>query len=155
MAFGAEQADRLDRLEEQLRLAPKVVPRLFGKVIADECTRIPVLRRSGKAARIDRLIETGAWIDAAFALIELELPAWKVRGLAYENGEWLCSLSRQPNLPAGLDDTVDASHELLPLAILRAVVEARRGIGMTQKAEPAVPQVRPMAEQIMCCDNFA
>jgi hypothetical protein len=115
MAFGAEQTDRLDRLDRQLRLAAKLVTGLFGKVIADVCTRIPVLRPSGKAARIDRLIETGAWIDAAFALIELELPAWKVRRLANENGEWLCSLARQSNLPAGLDDTVDASHELLPV----------------------------------------
>ena len=28
---------------------------------------------------------------AALALVELELPAWKLRRLIYEDGEWLCS----------------------------------------------------------------
>src|SRR5580658_9786861 len=51
MAFGAQQTDRLDRLEEQLRLAPKLVPSLFGKVIADVWTRIPVLRRSRRLTK--------------------------------------------------------------------------------------------------------
>src|SRR6476659_10952614 len=78
------------------------------------------------AARIDQLIEARAWDDAALALIELELPAWKLRRLVYEDGEWLCSLSSHPNLSVALDDTVDARHEVLPLAILSAFIEARR-----------------------------
>ena len=56
------------------------------------------------AARIDQLIEARAWNDAALALVELELPAWKLRRLVYEDGEWHCSLSRQPNLPVALED---------------------------------------------------
>jgi len=40
------------------------------------------------AARIDQLIEARAWNDAALALVELELPAWKLRRLVYEDGEW-------------------------------------------------------------------
>ena len=59
-----------------------------------------------------------AWNDAALALVELELPAWKLRRLVHENGKWHCSLSRHPNLPVALDDTATASHEVLPLAIL-------------------------------------
>ena len=102
----------------------------------DACTRLPAV----KATRIDQLIEAGAWGEAALALIELELPAWKLRRLVYEDGQWLCSLSRQPNLPVALDDTADASHEVLPLAILRAFVEARRRTSAMR--EPVCRQCR-------------
>jgi hypothetical protein len=101
------------------------------------------------------LIEAGAWRNAALALIELELPAWKLRSLVYENGEWFCSLSRQPNLPEALDDTADASHEVLPLAILSAFVEARRRTSaMRETSLQTVPQVRRTSGYAICCDNF-
>src|SRR5665213_3330126 len=126
MLSDPKHEDCLDRLTEQLRLAPALTPDLIGIVIADACIRLPVLTRAGKTARIDQLIEAGAWCDTALALIELELPAWKLRRLIYEDGEWFCSLSKQPNLPVAFDDTADARHEVLPLAILSAFVEARR-----------------------------
>ena len=81
MLSDPKHEDRLDRLMEQLRLAPALTPNLIGAVIADACTRLPVLHRAGMAARIDQLIEAGAWSDAALALIELELPAWKLSRL--------------------------------------------------------------------------
>jgi len=146
----------LDALEEQLRRAHALTPDLISNVIADACTRLPVLKRAGKAARIDQLIEAGAWSDAALALIELELPAWKLRRLVYEDGEWLCSLSRQPNLPVALDDTADASHEALPLAILSAFVEVRRRISaMRGTSLQTVPRVRLTSGYAICCDNFS
>jgi hypothetical protein len=120
--FDTKHEEPLEALQEQLRRAHALTPDLISHVIVNACTRLPAL----KATRIDQLIEAGAWRNAALALIELELPAWKLRSLVYENGEWLCSLSRQPNLPEALDDTADASHEVLPLAILSAFVEARR-----------------------------
>src|ERR1019366_8023684 len=110
MLSDPKHEDRLDRLTEQLRLAPALTRDLISNVIADACIRFPVLHRAGKAARIDRLIEAGAWSDAVLALIELELPAWKLRRLVYEDGEWFCSLSKQPNLPVAFDDTADARH---------------------------------------------
>jgi hypothetical protein len=55
----------LDALEEQLRRAHALTPDLISNVIAGACTRLPVMKRAGKAARIDQLIETGAWDDAA------------------------------------------------------------------------------------------
>ena len=156
MLSDPKHADRLDRLIEQLRLAPALTPNLIGAVIADACTRLPVRHRAGKAARIDQLIEAGAWSDAALALIELELPAWKLRRLVYEDGEWFCSLSKQPDLPVALDDTADACHEVLPLAILSAFVEARRSTNATREtSSPTVPQVRPTSGYPVCCDNFA
>ena len=156
MLFDPKHEDRLDRLMEQLRLAPALTPDLIGAVIADACIRLPVLHRAGKAARIDQLIEAGAWSDAALALIELELPAWKLRRLIYEDGEWFCSLSKQPNLPVAFDDTADARHEVLPLAILSAFLEARRPATiMREISSSAVPKIRPTSGIVICCDNFA
>jgi len=92
---------------------------------------------------------------AALALIELELPAWKLRRLVYEDGEWLCSLSSHPNLSVALDDTVDARHEVLPLAILSAFVEARRrASAMRETSLQTVPPVRQSSGYAICCGNF-
>jgi hypothetical protein len=155
MAFAADHEILLDRLDEELSAASGSESNLFSKIIASACNRIPILDKTGKTAGLARLIETGAWIDAALALIEFELPAWKLRRLVYENGEWLCSLSRQPSLPMTLDDCVDAVHETLALAILRAFVEARRRSSIADQAASVVPQRRPANESMICCDNFA
>lgn len=155
MMLGAEQVIALDRLDDALRLAPALGPELFRKVIDCGGTRLRVLGQSGKTVRFDRLIEAGAWIEAAVALIELEMPAWKLRRLVYENGEWLCSLSRQPYLPIEIDDPVEASHAVLALAVLRALVEARRRTGAAPEAIAAVEEFRPTPDRTVCCDNFA
>ena len=97
----------------------------------------------------------GAWTDSALVLIELELPMWTLRRLAYEGGEWFCSLSRQPNLPLELDDGVDASHDVLALAILRAFVEVRRKTSLTGQPTSRVPQLPSVPAGVICCDNFA
>jgi len=155
MAFAADYAVLFDRIGEEVRSAPEPAPDLFAKIIAGVCTRIPVLSRSGKAGMIDRLIECQAWTDAALALIELELPAWRVRRLVYEDGEWLCSLSRQPNLPLEIDDTVDGSHQVVPLAILSAFVEARRRASISRETVAAATRQSSAPAGIVCCDNFA
>jgi hypothetical protein len=155
MAFAADYAVLLDRLDDELQTAPEVARAVFAKIIGSACNRIPVLSKSGKTARMERLIESGAWTDAAIALIESEMPGWKLRRLVYENGEWFCSLSRQPNMPADLDDSADAAHQVLPLAILRAFVEARRRSNFATDTASAVPQLQPAAHGIVCCDNFA
>jgi hypothetical protein len=89
------------------------------------------------------------------ALIESEMPGWKLRRLVYENGEWFCSLSRQPNIPTDLDDSADAAHQVLPLAILRAFVEARRRSKVSADAASEIPRLQPAAGGMICCDNFA
>jgi hypothetical protein len=159
MAFAADYAVLLDRLDDELQAAPEAARGVFAKIISSACSRIPVLSKSGKTARMERLIESGAWTDAAIALIESEMPGWKMRRLVYENGEWFCSLSRQPNMPADLDDSADAAHPVLPLAILRAFVEARRRskatIDTAAHAALGIPQLQPAAGGVVCCDNFA
>src|SRR5665213_1064258 len=150
-----ETADRLSLLADQLRLAQAVTPNLISQVIADACVRLPALGRTEKAARLNRLIEAGAWTEVALALIELELPQWKLRRLVHEDGEWLCSLSRQPQLPLGFDELAEASHENLPLAILIAFLEARRVATSNATDATTVPQTQPMPGYAMCCDNFS
>jgi len=155
MLFNLDNEDRLGVLTYQVRLAPALTPDLICKIIADACPRLPALNR-GKAVQIDRLICAGAWNDAALALIELELPAWKLRRLIYEDGEWHCSLTKQPNLPVALDETADASHEVLALAILGAFLEARRRTSaLRETGLPTVPHVRAKSDLAICCDNFA
>ena len=100
------------------------------------------------------MIEARAWTDAALALIELEVPARTLRRLVCEGGEWICSLSRQPNPPAALDDTIDAVHEVMPLAILLVFLQARRAAAIPQ-ANSVVPTIAPAAAELICCDNFA
>jgi hypothetical protein len=156
MLFNPKHEDRLGRLAIELRSAQAVTPALFSHVIAEACTRLPVLSRAAKAGRMDQLINAGAWTEAALAAIELELPAWKLRRLVLEDGEWICCLSRQPNLPVELDDTAEGCHEIMALAILSALVEARCCSAAEQAPGPrSVPQVRPETGCGVCCDNFA
>jgi hypothetical protein len=144
----------VDRLDEAVRVASKPTPEPILQIIAGACSRIPLLTLSGKAAAIGQLIKLDAWVDAALTLIELELPGWKLRRLICEDGEWFCSLSRQPNLPATLDDTADGTHEVMSLAILLAFLEARRRMATVPQSVAAVPAVDPAAA-LVCCDNFA
>jgi hypothetical protein len=146
--------ERLDGLEERLRRVHALAPELMSDVIAQACTRFAAHGAATKT-KVDRLVESGAWTDATLALLELELPHWKLRRLIYEDGEWLCSLSKQPRLPLDLDDVAEASHESLPLAILSAFVAARRTTAATTAGATAVPEVRPAMGYAVCCDNFA
>jgi len=155
MALASGHVEALDRLDEELRLACRPAAELFSKLVS--ARRHPArFGATDPAGRIERFIAAEAWTDAAIALVELEIPSWKVRRLVREDGEWLCSLSRQPNLPMTLDDTVEASHELLAFAILRAFVEARRRSSVAPRAVlSAVPHVQPASEPSICCENFS
>jgi hypothetical protein len=158
MFVGSSLHDRLDELRGELGRAQVVTPDLMSKVVG-VCTRLAMPGCAAGAAAVDRLIGSQAWTEAALALIEHELPLWKLRRLVCEDGVWLCSLSKQWNLPIWLSDNAEASHELLPLAILSALIEARRPPDRPAgRSAGSVPQCRiesgsPVA--IMCCDNFA
>jgi hypothetical protein len=153
MRLDANSPISLGALDNALRNAQEPSLDLFCKIINGACTRVQALGRA--LTHIVRLVETGAWTEATFALIKAELPLWTVRRLAYENSEWLCSLSRQPNLPITLDDCAEGSHEVLPLAMLCAFVEACRRRHMAQDFVSAVPQVAaPSGNYIVCCENY-
>jgi len=116
----------LGELSDRLHEAGEANVALVDEVIASACRRYPSLGQSEKTSRIEQLISSGAWTDAALALINLELPLWQVRRIAYDDGEWHCALSRERELPDWLDRSVEARHADLALAILSAFVEARR-----------------------------
>jgi hypothetical protein len=130
----------LGELNARLRDAGKADAPLIGEVIDAACRRYPSLGQTAKSARLAQLIESNAWTDAALALIDLELPLWQVRRLAYDDGEWHCALSRERELPDWLDQSIEARHADLALAILGAFVEARRA-GVPE-SRTSVPDAR-------------
>ena len=142
-------------LNDRLRVADVATAELMSVVIAEACRRFPSAGQTEKTARIERLIGSGAWTDAALALIELELPLWQVRRIAYDEGEWYCALSRERELPDWLDRSIEARHADLTLAILSAFVEAQRITAPSSR--PSVPIVardaNPLYEPVYC-DNF-
>src|ERR1700744_6534101 len=140
-------------LDDRLCDASAVTPELMEQIIHETCRRYPPVRRTAKSLEIERLIQSRAWTDAAFGLIDLELPQWQVRRIVYDEGEWHCALSRQRELPEWLDQAIESHHADLPLAILSAFVEVQR-ISATS-TRPSVPIVRREASalyQPLCCD---
>jgi hypothetical protein len=143
-------------LDDRLRDAAEASMPLFGEVIETACRRFPSIGQSAKSERIEQLIQSGAWTDAALALIDLELPLWQIRRIAYDEGEWHCALSRQRELPDWLDQSIEAHHEDLALAILCAFADASRI--SAPSIRPSVPAVSPCADAlagIISSDNYA
>ena len=102
------------------------------------------------------MIGSGAWTDAVLALLELELPQWQVRRIAYDEGEWYCALSRARELPEWLDQSIEARHADLPLALLCAFVDAQRITAPSSRTSvPTVPRDANVLYEPACCDNFA
>jgi hypothetical protein len=124
---------------------------LLIEITAQACERFRAHGYSAKAA-FNQLVACGAWTDAALLLLQLELPQWKLRRITYEDGEWHCFLSKQPQFPLGFDDGEEATHEVLPLAILIAFVKARSAVA---GEATSVPRVSAAPGGTVCCDNFA
>jgi hypothetical protein len=148
-------SENLDELTVRLRHAEVVTAMLMSDVIGETCRRFPSMGQTGKTARIERLMQSQAWTDAALALIDLELPLWQVRRIAYDEGEWYCALSRERELPDWLDRSIESRHPDLALAILGAFVEAQHVAALA--SGPSVPAVsrdlNPLSDPV-CCDNF-
>ncbi|WP_213739073.1 hypothetical protein [Bradyrhizobium sp. dw_411] len=143
-------------IDDRLRDAHAVTVELMSDIIAETCRRYPPIMRTTKSQRIERLIQSGAWMDVALALIELELPQWQVRRIAYDEGEWHCALSRQRELPEWLDQPIETRHPDLPLAMLIALVEAQRFNARTiGTSVPTTPRGADSLYEPVCTDNFA
>jgi hypothetical protein len=121
--FGLDPAiGRLRRLQKSVADADAVTPELVASILADGCPRFRQLIDARQQAFIHRLTAARAWGDLALALIDLELPNWKVRALMCEDGEWSCILAR--NWAMDWLDLV-GQHETMPVAILKAFLVAR------------------------------
>lgn len=154
MPYPSEHDDALD-LSDRLRNANAVTAELLAGVISAVCRRFRTAGQPEKSARIEGLIASRAWTDAVLALIDLELPQWQVRRIAYDEGEWHCALSRQRELPEWLDQSIEAHHADLPLAMLCAFVDASfASAPSSQTSVPAVPYDANAFYAPLCCDNF-
>jgi len=154
MLLPSEHQDRSD-LVARLRDANAVTTDLISDVIGQACRRFPSLGQSEKSRRVERLLESGAWTDAALALIDLELPQWQLRRIAYDEGEWHCALSRQRELPEWLDSAIEARHADLALAMLSSFVEALRvNTSASRTSVPAVRQDAGALYEPILCDNL-
>ena len=122
--------------------------------LAKRCRQHAVPAAGDGVARVLRLAEAKAWTDAALALIELEQPRWRLRRLVQEGGEWFCALSRHPSLPLELDDCAEAHNELMVLAILDALSEAREkdAAAVVLKQGAVHPAQLPSVTAV--CDDF-
>ena len=155
MPFLREHDHTLE-LPDLLRDANAVTEELFSTVIGTVCQRFPSIGQQEKTARIERLIASRAWTDAVLALLELELPQWQVRRIAYDEGEWHCALSHERELPEWLDQSIESHHPDLSLAMLSALVEVRLASAPSrQTSVPAVPYDANASCEPLCCDNFA
>ncbi|PDT73738.1 hypothetical protein [Bradyrhizobium sp. C9] len=133
-------------LGDRLRDAYAMSAEFMADIISQTCRRFPAAGQSGKSARVERLIQSGAWTDAAIALLDLELPQWQVRRLVYDEGEWHCALSRERELPDWLDQSIETRHADLALAILSGFVEAQRISAPENRT--SVPTVRRGISQL-------
>ena len=154
MPLLSEPLDALE-LNDRLRDAHAITAELFSVVLSAACRRFPSAGQAEKTAKIERLITSQAWTDAALALINLELPQWQVRRIVYDEGEWHCALSRERELPEWLDQSIESRHTDLPLAILSAFVDVQRvSAPSTRTSVPIVQREASALYEPLCCDNF-
>jgi hypothetical protein len=155
MPLLGEHRDHVE-LGDRLRAADGVTSELMSEVIGKVCRRFPSMGQPRKSARIETLIGSEAWTDAALALVDLELPQWQVRRIAYDEGEWYCALSRERELPDWLDRSIETRHADLALAILSALVDAQAASApLTTTSVPTVSREANALYEPACCDNFA
>ena len=135
---------------------PKATTTIFRETIEATCRRFPSLGQGVKTARIERLLGADALTEAALALIDLELPQWQIRRIAYDGGEWYCALSRERELPDWLDQSIEARHPDLALAVLSALVDAQDSVApRTRTSVPLMPRGADVICMPLYCDNFA
>jgi hypothetical protein len=150
------ESDNAPSLIDWLRDAHVVTAELVSALTNSVCRRYPSTGQATKTARIQRLLAAEAWTDAALALIDLELPQWQIRRLAYDEGEWHCALSRQRELPEWLDQAIETHHADLTLAILSAFADAQRlNAPSSRTSVPIVARHESPLYEPLCSDNFA
>src|SRR5262249_53835284 len=87
MPFHPSDEGSLRGLEQRIACAQTITTELVVDVLAQACRWLHAHRPAARA-RIASLLESGAFTDAVLAMLEVELPGWKLRRLLYEDGEW-------------------------------------------------------------------
>lgn len=140
----------LRTLAQRLHSADRCDERILHEVINSACSRFQNTRARSS---FDQKVRSGAWIDAVISLIALELPAWTLRRIVRDDGLWVCTLSRHPELPIERDDAAEAFHRDLPLAILMSFVEARLAM-KHETVRVATQRTHSQWQYVMGCENF-
>jgi hypothetical protein len=154
--YHSHRSEQLATLAAQVHVADEATPEMFSEIVGQTCQRPSAPNKAANAERLHQLIEAGALTQGALALIELELPQWKLRRVTYDEGEWHCALSRQRELPEWLDQAIEASHSSLTLAVVAVYIETLRQIEASREpSRPSVPQIRADQFEPLCCENFA
>jgi hypothetical protein len=155
MPFHLDRDERLADLVDQLRTSENVTAGLLSTIVTTACARFSTSDHT-RTAQISKLIEAGAWVDAALVLVENELPQWRLRRLIYDEGQWHCALSRQRELPEWLDQAVETSHADCSLAVLQGFIEAVRQNATSNNAGATrIPRIPLRQHELICCENFA
>src|SRR2546430_8077723 len=105
-----KRLQRLFELQESLDRTPAISRVLMLDVITRGCPRFHAYASSTQA-KVFRLIEVGAFVDAICALQELEMPEWKLRRIICDDAQWHCSFSKHCAVPMEFDDVAEGSHE--------------------------------------------
>jgi hypothetical protein len=150
------RSEQLATLAGQISAADRATSELLSAIVVATARRLSVPSAAANAAQLRQLIDAGALTETAFALINLELPLWKLRRITYGESEWHCAISRERELPEWLDEAVEARHASLTLAILSAYIETIRQIAVSREPNrPSVPQTRVEQYEPVWCENFA
>jgi hypothetical protein len=64
MASAEEYALILDQLDIEAQATHELDTEFFYKIVNRACTRLPLLNKLGRAARLERFTKSGASIDA-------------------------------------------------------------------------------------------
>ena len=153
MFLHSIRSQQLATLAARVSAADEATPELLSGIVAETARR---LSAPDDAAQLHQLIEAGALTEAAFAVINLELPLWQIRRITYDEGEWHCAMCRQRELPEWLDEAIETTHASLTLAIVSVYIETLRQIEASREpSRPSVPQTRGDQFKPVCCDNFA
>ena len=139
--------------------SPHILAAAFAAIRRD-CRRLGAMAHTAAVQRLDRLIAAEAWVDAALALIAIELPRWTMRRLAYDDGEWHCALSDHREMPDWLDTPVETHNPDMATVLLDAVREALRAepsshLAIVPNTSAAGHDLEAPGFEPVLCDNFA
>ena len=107
----------LGQLDDRLRDADAVTRELISEVVGQTCRRFPSMGQTEKTARIERLIGSEAWTDAALALIDLELPQWQVRRIAMTKANGIARSRASASFRNG---SINRSKPIMPICRWRS-----------------------------------
>ncbi|MDH6235126.1 hypothetical protein M2281_005748 [Mesorhizobium soli] len=144
--------DRTDlaRLSTRIAHSDRITPELIRHVMARIGSRGPWFNASNP---VEQFVEAGAWTEAAMALAEL--PDWTLSRLDHEDGEWYCTLVSRWQLPRWMAESVEGRHQVLPLAILSAILAALDQPGRKPSKADDAALLTQGNETPVCCENYA